>query len=124
MSVSRFSQRFWMTLALAVLAVLVFVDAFVVETVISGSFAVAAVLAATAVGVRGTASVAGLAVGCSALAGLWNDNVGTSEWAIRGMLSAGLAGLAVLSASIRTRREAELRRMTVVAETAQRALLR
>jgi phosphoserine phosphatase RsbU/P len=94
------------------------------NVVISGSYAIAAVLAATLVSVRITAAVGAVAVALAALSGLWNDNFGTTDWVLRVALAAGLAAVAVFAAMVRVRREQALRHMTVIAETAQRAVLR
>lgn len=109
----------------AVLLLVVFLDAFLGPgVVISGSFAMAAVVASVYASVRVTAGVAAAAVLCAAASGWWNDNLGTVEWSVRLWLALLLGGLAVLTAHIRVRRERELSRMTVIAEVAQQALLR
>jgi serine phosphatase RsbU (regulator of sigma subunit) len=94
------------------------------EVVISGSFAVAAVVASAYASERVTALTAVVAVAMAALSGFWNDNLGTLEWSVRIWLGALLGALAVLTAGIRVRRERDLSRMTVIAEAAQQALLR
>jgi phosphoserine phosphatase RsbU/P len=91
---------------------------------LNGSYALAAVLAAALVPVRTTAVFAAIAVVLSAVSGVWNDNFLTTGWSVRLGLCAGLALLAVVLAEIRTSKEAALRHMTIVANTAQRALLR
>jgi serine phosphatase RsbU (regulator of sigma subunit) len=55
---------------------------------------------------------------------VWNGDFGTQQWAIRFLLTAALGGAAIVSARLRLRRERDLRDMTAIAETAQRALLR
>ena len=124
MASATWSQRRALVGALLVLAILVGVDVILSDIVLSASYAVAAVVAAAMTTVRRTALVAALALVLSVIAGAWNDNFATLDWVLRIMLTVGLGGLAVLSAWIRTRRERELRHMTVIAETAQRALLR
>lgn len=110
---------------LVLLALLVVTDVLLGPNIaISGSYAVPAVLVAAAGSVQRTALVAGCAVALSALSGLWNDNFGTPDWRVRLLLSAALGGLAIVSAAIRVSRESDLQRMTVIAETAQRAVLR
>jgi serine phosphatase RsbU (regulator of sigma subunit) len=106
-----------------VLATIVAVDV-ASAVVISGSFAIAAVVAAAISSVAVTVAVAVLATTLAALSGVWNDNVGTAPWAVRLALAALLSGIAVASAVLRRRRERRLTRMTVIAEGAQRALLR
>lgn len=71
-----------------------------------------------------TAVVAAGAVLASALGGLWLGlEMGGQYW-FRVVICTGVSGLATLSALFRDRREARLRRMIVIAETAQRAVLR
>jgi sigma-B regulation protein RsbU (phosphoserine phosphatase) len=110
--------------SLAVLVAIVGLDIAFPEIALSASYAVAAVVAAAMTTVRRTAQVAVLSAALSALSGFWNQAFGTLDWTLRLFLTLGLGALAVLSARIRTRRERELRHMTVIAETAQRALLR
>jgi len=71
-----------------------------------------------------TGIVAIAAVALSALGGTWLDVPYTFDYWFRVGICSTLAGLAVLSALLRDRREARLQRMTVIAETAQRAVLR
>jgi sigma-B regulation protein RsbU (phosphoserine phosphatase) len=118
------SQRPALLGSLAVLVAIVGLDIVFAEIALSASYAVAAVVAAAMTTVRRTVQVAVLSVALSALSGLWNEAFGSLDWALRLFLTLGLGALAVLSARIRTRRERELRHMTVIAETAQRALLR
>jgi phosphoserine phosphatase RsbU/P len=73
---------------------------------------------------RRTAAVAACAVGLSVLGGTWLDLPYTFDYWFRVAICATLAGLATLSALIRERREERLQRMIVIAETAQRAVLR
>ncbi|QNN54201.1 PP2C family protein-serine/threonine phosphatase [Nocardioides mesophilus] len=114
-----------LTAPLVVLAVIVTVDVVLgPDVVISGAYAIAAVLAGAITTVRRTAVVAGLSIALSAVSGLWNQNFTTLDFEIRLLLTLTLSALAIVSATIRTRRERALRHMTVIAETAQRALLR
>jgi serine phosphatase RsbU (regulator of sigma subunit) len=71
-----------------------------------------------------TGFVAGAAVSLSALGGLWLEVPYTFDYWFRVAICSVLAGLAALSALLRDRREARLQRMTVIAETAQQAVLR
>jgi serine phosphatase RsbU (regulator of sigma subunit) len=71
-----------------------------------------------------TGIVAAAAVTLSAAGGLWLDVPYTFDYWFRVGICSVLAGLAALSALLRDRREARLQRMTVIAETAQRAVLR
>ncbi|GAA2139055.1 PP2C family protein-serine/threonine phosphatase [Nocardioides koreensis] len=124
MTNDRWSERRVLTAALVLLAAFVLLDAVLSDVVLSASYAVAAVAASAAASVRRTAAVALLALGLAALAGSWNHNFGSLDWELRVALTAAFGGFAVLTAWIRVRREAALRHMTVIAETAQRALLR
>lgn len=124
MALGLSSQRRVMAGSLAVLAAIVVADVFLTDIVLSASYAVAAVVAGALANVRRTAAVAVLALLLTVASGAWNDNFATLDWDIRISLTIGLGTLAVLSAWIRERRERELRHMTVIAETAQRAVLR
>jgi serine phosphatase RsbU (regulator of sigma subunit) len=110
--------------ALAVLATIVTFDIVLADIVLSASYAVAAVVAGAMTTVRRTAAVAVLCLALSLVSGLWNHNFDTLDWTLRIALTVGLGALAIVSARARTRRERDLRHMTVIAETAQRALLR
>jgi phosphoserine phosphatase RsbU/P len=124
MATSRWSPRRALVGSLAVLAAIVAIDVVFPRITLSASYAVAAVVAAAMTTVRRTAQVALLALVLATSSGLWNHNFGTLDWTLRTMLTVGLGALAVLSARTRVRREHDLRHMTVIAETAQRALLR
>jgi len=123
MATDRWSQRRVLTAALAVLAGVVVLDAALPAISLSASYAVAAVVAAVVAGVRRTAVVATLALVLSVLAGVWNHNLGSLDWLLRVLITLVLGMLAVLTARLRVRREHALRHMTLIAETAQRALL-
>lgn len=125
MAARRWAEQDGLVLGLVVLAAIVTLDGLLGPSiVVSGSYAVAAVVASATASVRHTAFVAGLALVLSALAGTWNQNLGTLDWVIRLVLTAGLGALGIVSATVRVRREKALRHMTVIAETAQRAVLR
>jgi sigma-B regulation protein RsbU (phosphoserine phosphatase) len=112
-------------LPLAVLGVVAGVDAMLpASTVVTASFAVAAVVASALTTVRRTALVGVAATVLAALSALWNHNLGTVGWWVRLAMTVGLAGLAVVLATVRTRRERALQHMTDIAEAAQHALLR
>lgn len=118
------AERNGLGAALAVLGVILGLDVFLgPRVVISGSYAIAAVVAAATTTTRRTASVAAAATVLSALSGLWNHNFATLDWELRLVLTTGLGVLATQLARMRTHREQALRHMTVIAETAQRALL-
>ena len=118
------SERRVLIGSLLVLSTIVVLDAVLSDIVLSASYAVAAVIASAVASVRRTAAVAGAALVLTLLSWLWNHNLATLDWTLRVLLTVGLGGLAVLTAWIRVRREGELRHMTVIAETAQRAVLR
>jgi serine phosphatase RsbU (regulator of sigma subunit) len=121
----RRHERLGLAAALATLALIVVLDAALGSDVrISGIFSMAAVVASATTSVRSTAAVGALAVALAALSGLWNQNLGDTDWAVRLVLAAALAAVATCSAVIRVRREMALRHMRVIAETAQRAVLR
>jgi sigma-B regulation protein RsbU (phosphoserine phosphatase) len=90
---------------------------------LSGAYGTAAVAAAALTSPRRTALVAVAAVTAAGVSASWND-LTTTDWAIRLALTSLLAGLALASATLRIRGERQLQHMTVVAETAQRAVLR
>jgi phosphoserine phosphatase RsbU/P len=128
--VERVPRR-WSTLAaelappLAVLAVLVVADAaLAASSQITGSFSLAALVAALRSSPARTAAITGLATVMAALAGIWDGNAGSQSWAIRLLVGAVVGTVAVALAADRERREQRLRRLTVVAEAAQRAVLR
>ncbi|WP_244928139.1 PP2C family protein-serine/threonine phosphatase [Nocardioides sp. W7] len=73
---------------------------------------------------RRTAVVAVGAVLCSVLGGLWLDLPISGSYWFRVGICVVLSVLATVSALLRDRRETRLRRMIVIAETAQRAVLR
>jgi sigma-B regulation protein RsbU (phosphoserine phosphatase) len=114
-----------LAIPLLVLAVLVVVDALMpLSSQITGSFSLAAVLGALRSGPVRTAAVAVLATVLAALAGSWDGNAGTQGWALRLIVCAVISTAAVVIAADRERREQRLRRLTVVADAAQRAVLR
>jgi serine phosphatase RsbU (regulator of sigma subunit) len=108
-----------------VLATVVLVDESLPPTVvITGSFSLAPLVASAFASVEATAVTAVLAVLMAALSGMWNQNTGSLEWGVR-LVAAGIfSALAVLIAAIRTRRESDVSRMTLIADAAQQALLR
>lgn len=110
-------------LGLGVLALLVLLS--IVTTVpliaIFGTGTVAAALLTTA---RRTAYVALVSMGCALLAYTWVSELGVLDWVVRVVLCGLLSLLGLQAALLRERREDRLERMTVIAETAQRAVLR
>jgi len=124
MALGPSSQRRVLAGAMVILAAIVVADVFLTDIVLSASYAVAAVVAGALANVRRTAAVAVLALLLTVVSDVWNDNFAALDWVIRICLTVGLGTLAVLSAWVRERRERDLRHMTVIAETAQRAVLR
>ena len=87
-------------------------------------FAGAVVVAGMLTTVRRTAIVLAAALACSVAAGFRHDSIGSADWLVRVGLCLLLGLLGVQGAALRQRREGSLQRMTVIAETAQRAVLR
>jgi serine phosphatase RsbU (regulator of sigma subunit) len=108
---------------LAVLAVLVVVS-LTTSVQLVGVFAISAVVASLQTTPRRTAAVGAIAVVAGIGAGLWHDTIGTLDWAARVLVSVLITLLGVQGAALRNQREGRLERMTVIAETAQRAVLR
>ncbi len=124
MAVEVGQERWGLVLASATLAAVVALDVRFGSSAFSGSYAIAAVLAAALLSVRSTATLGALAVALAAVSALWNQNFGTVDWELRIALAAGMSAMAVFAATVRVRREHALRHMTLIAETAQRAVLR
>lgn len=111
-------------LGVSLLAVMVSVDVLLGDRVsLSGAYGTAAVASAALASPRRTALVVVAAVAAAGASFAWND-LPTTDWAIRLVLTSLLACLALVSATLRVRGERQLQHMTVVAETAQRAVLR
>lgn len=109
---------------LALLAILVVLDLVVGgEVDLNGSFGAAAVATAALSSPRRTAVAAVAAVAAAAASAGWSQ-ADTAAWAVGSAVTTVLSGLSVVSARIRTHGERQLEHMTVVAETAQRAVLR
>jgi hypothetical protein len=114
-----------LAIPVGVLVALVAADALLDSSAqITGSFSLAVVLAALRSPPSRTALLAVVATLLAALAGIWDDNAGTRAWAVRLVVCALISGAGVLVSADRERREERLRRLTVVAEAAQRAVLR
>ena len=111
--------------ALALLGALIAVDAATGHHVILiSSFAAAPLVAATVTTVRRTAIVAALAVSAAVAAGAWDQLGVGSDWLTRIAICTALSACAVVIARGREKHERRLERMTVIAEAAQRAVLR
>lgn len=89
-----------------------------------GAFGAAA-LVTSVLGRARQAVVLTAAVGAAAaFSGAWHGYLSTSEWLLRAGVALAICVMAVVSAYVRDQRESHLARMTVIADTAQRALLR
>lgn len=106
-----------------VLALLVLVSATTTVQLI-GAFGMGAIVAGLLTTPRRTALVGAAATGFAVLAGGWHGSLGTLDWWVRCVVCVLLSLLGMQGASLRGRRESSLERMTVIAETAQRAVLR
>jgi phosphoserine phosphatase RsbU/P len=125
MAARRSIRRAGALVCAAVLVLLAVVDGLLGrDVVLSAGYAVAALLAATMTTVRITAVFAVAAVCLVAVSGVWNEDLAAQEWWIRLGFTSLLGMAAIVSARIRTQREKALQDMTLIAETAQRALLR
>ena len=107
----------------ASLAVMVLLSA-TTEVQLIAVFAGSAVLASLMTTARRTLLVGAVAFGFGVLAGVWHDATDSFDYVVRLILCALLVLVAVQGAALRERREGKLQRMTVIAETAQRAVLR
>lgn len=108
---------------LVTLAALVTASA-VTDAQLIGVFGVSAIVAGMLTSATRTAAVGVLALVCAMFAGVWHGTVGSLDWFVRCLMCVLLSVVAVQSAALRARRESRLHRMTVIAETAQRAVLR
>ncbi len=107
----------------AILAVLVLMS-LTTDVQLIAVFAGSAIVASMLTTARRTAIVAGAALVCALVAGFRHDTIGSLDWYVRCLLCGLLGLVGVQSAALRERREGRLQRMTVIAETAQRAVLR
>ena len=123
----RGHRALWFELGipLAVLLAAVVADSLLPrDIIITAVFAIAPFVASALTSPARTAAIGALSVVAVGVSALWNHDVGTAEWWIRLLGGVLFAVIAVLVARMRVRRERALQHMTVVAETAQRALLR
>jgi phosphoserine phosphatase RsbU/P len=107
----------------AVLAVLVALSLATPAQLIA-VFAGAAFVASILTTARRTAYIAVAAFLSGIVAVTWEGSANTVDYLVRLLLCALLGTVAVQSAALSERRASSLRRMTVIAETAQRAVLR
>ncbi len=115
--------RVWVVCWLVLIGAIT-IDVTVSGVALSGSYGLAAVLAGALVTVRRTVVLGVAAVAASVLSFLWNDNFGSLEWGLRVVIAAALSATGIAIAAVSERREARLARMTLIADTAQRAILR
>ena len=86
-------------------------------------FGVAPLIACAVLPPAPTAAVAAVAAGLAVVSGVWNGTLGTAQHVIRGLGVVVVGTAAVVVAAIRDRREAEVARMTAIADVAQQAIL-
>lgn len=113
------------TLAAVTLVGLVLVDVVTPAgtVVFSPLFALAPMIACAVLPARRTALFAGGALAAAVGSGVWNDNFGTAQNLVRLVDVVLIGGAAVVISAVRVHREQRLRRLTVLAEVAQRAVL-
>lgn len=112
-------------LPVALLVVAVVGDALLPSTVvITSAFAIAPFVASALTTPARTGAIAAASVVAVGFSATWNHDVASAQWWVRLLVMTVFGGIAVLLARIRVRRERALQHMTLVAETAQRALLR
>ncbi|WP_392544278.1 PP2C family protein-serine/threonine phosphatase [Oryzobacter telluris] len=116
-------ERLLLLACLSVLLVLAVFDATSTQRTLSGTYGLAPVLAAALLRTRLVLTCGVAAVVTSALSFLWNGNLGL-DWGVRLVIVVALSVTAVVIATSRERRESRLSRITLIAEAAQRALLR
>jgi hypothetical protein len=114
-------ENLWFLAGVLLLGVMITVDV-VLGRQINGVYAGAAVLAAINADMRRTAGVAALALVASVASGVWNDNLGERDWAVRFATCVLICGLALLAASANTRRRERLARTTTLAQRVLDAL--
>lgn len=112
-------------LPLSMLALMVVADVLLPPTVIIiGAFAVPVFVASALTTPGRTALVALAATVLTTVSAAWNQDFATADWWVRVALTGSFSALAVILSRMRVRRELALQHMTVIAETAQRAVLR
>ena len=99
------------------------VDLLVSVELTGGYYAMGAILTGLMSSALRTAAVGAVAIALALLVGAFDD-LGTTQFALRVLIVVTLVAVAVAYALFRERREQRLRRLTLIAETAQRAVLR
>ena len=97
------------------LGVMVVVD-LVLGRQINGAYAGAAILTGIYADARRTALVSGLALVTSVASGVWHDNLGERDWALRFATCVLICGLALVLAHANHRRQQRLVRTTALAQ--------
>jgi phosphoserine phosphatase RsbU/P len=118
------STRRWLVLALAIEAAIILVDSQLTGMSLGGLLFAGPLLAATRLAVRATALFALAAVALAIVAGTADGTPGVSHLLLHAVSVAVGGGFAVLTARMRTERDAALAHITRIAELTQRAILR
>lgn len=125
MTSGRWWDRHAVVLPYAVLGLIVALDiVFAPHVALGAVYPLAAVVAALLSTVGRTLVVAATAVLLAAVSGVWTESLGSVDWLLRLLMAVALGALAVVAADLRAQRERDLRHMSAIAETAQRAMLR
>lgn len=111
----RAGEDLWWLSGVLLLVVMVAVDV-VLGRQINGAYGGAAVLTAIYADTRRTAAVSALALVTSVASGVWNDNLGERDWAIRFATCVLICGLALVAANASQRRQERLERTTALAQ--------
>ena len=115
------AERLWWLTGVLLLGVMVGVD-LLIGRQLNGAYAGAAVLAAINATERRTVGIASLALVASVGSGMWNDNPGERDWAIRFATCVLICALAVMAANVNHRRRRRLVRTTAMAQRVLDAL--
>jgi len=108
---------------LALILVVTVVDVLVPVELTGGYYAIGAILTSLMSPARRTASVGAVAIVLGLAVGAFDD-LDATHFVLRVVITVSLVLVAIAYALVRERREQRLRRVTVIAETAQRAVLR
>ena len=107
--------RLWWLTGVLMLAVMVAVDISLGRQ-INGAYGAAAVLVAINSDVRRTTGVVALVLLASVASGLWNDNLGESDWVVRFASCAVICVLAIAAAEVHERQRQRADRIIRLAE--------
>lgn len=114
-------ERTWWLVGLALVAMLAITD-FVSGRQINGSYGVGAVVAAFWCSPLRVLVVASAASVASVGSGIWNDDLGEPEWAVRFLTCLLLCGIALATAQMNQRRRQQLERTQLLAQQVLDAL--